>query len=156
LVDTEAMRFRTTILQSGKTATGIRVPDEVMTALGQGKRPPVRVTINDYTYRTTVATMAGVPMVPVSKAVREQARVEGGEEVDIDIDLDTEPREVVLPADVVVALDADPQARRCYDGLSYSHRSAYVLWIESAKKDETRQRRIAEAVEMLRQGRKQR
>ena len=150
------MRFRTTILQSNKTATGVRVPDDVIAALGPSRRPPVQVTLNGYTYRTTVAVMSGAFMFPVSADVRANAGVAGGDEVDVEIVLDTEPREVSVPADLQAALDADSEACQCFQSMSYSHKSAYVLWIESAKKDETRQRRIHEAITMLKEGRKQR
>jgi Bacteriocin-protection, YdeI or OmpD-Associated/Domain of unknown function (DUF1905) len=150
------MRFRTTILQNGKTATGIEVPAEVMAALGPSRRPPVRVTINGHTYRTTVATMGGAPMFGVSAVVRDAAGVAGGDEVDVDIELDTEPRVVSVPDDLTAALDAEPQAGRFFEALSYSHKSAYVQWIESAKKEDTRRRRVEEAVTMIREGRKQR
>jgi hypothetical protein len=150
------MRFRTTILQSNKTATGIRVPDEVVAALGSSRRPPVQVTVNGYTYRTTVAVMNGAFMFGVSADVRKNAGVAGGDEVDVEIVLDTEPREVSVPAELQTALDAHPEANRFFQSLSYSHKSAYVLWIESAKKDETRQRRLPEAIRMLKEGRRQR
>ena len=150
------MRFRTTILQSNKTATGIRVPDDVIAALGPSRRPPVQVTVNGYTYRTTVAVMNGAFMFGVSADVRKNAGVAGGDEVDVEIVLDTEPREVIVPTDLHIALDADPDASRFFQSLSYSHKSAYVIWIESAKKVETRQRRIPEAIRMLQEGRKQR
>jgi len=147
------MRFRTTIEQGGKTATGIRIPDEVVEALGSGKRPPVRVTINGYTYRSTVAVMGGVYMVGVSAENRAGAGVAGGDEVDVDLELDTAPREVVVPPDLAAALDAEPTARRTFDGLSYSNKSWHVLQVDGAKSDETRQRRIAKSVEALREGR---
>jgi len=150
------MRFHTTILRNGKTATGIRVPDEVMAALGPGRRPPVRVTLNGYTYRTSVGSVDGLPMVGISAEVRKNAGVAGGDQVDVDIELDTEPREVTVPPDFRAALIADPGANRFFDALSYSHKSAYVLWIESAKKVETRERRIPEAIKMLKAGRRQR
>ncbi|HEU4399510.1 MAG TPA: DUF1905 domain-containing protein, partial [Actinomycetota bacterium] len=91
------MRFRTTIRQSGKTATGIQVPDEVVEALGSGKRPAVRVTINGYTYRSTVAVLSGVYMVGVNADHRAGAGVAGGDEVEVDIELDTARREVSVP-----------------------------------------------------------
>ena len=106
------MRFRTTIQQSGKTATGIQVPAEVVDALGAGKRPPVTVTINGYTYRSTVAVVSGVYMVGVSAEHRAGARVAGGDEVEVDVDLDTAPREVDVPAGFAAALAAEPEARR--------------------------------------------
>jgi hypothetical protein len=147
------MRFHTTILQGDKTATGIRVPDEVVEALGAGKRPKVTVTIRGYTYRNSVAVMGGAYMIGVSAENRAGAGVAGGDEVDVDIELDTAPREVTVPADFSAALDAEPNARRTFDGLSYSNKSWHVLQIEGAKTDETRQRRIAKSVESLREGR---
>jgi hypothetical protein len=147
------MRFRTTILQAGKTATGIRVPDEVVEALGKGKRPPVRVTINGFTYRSTVAVMGSDFMVGVNAENRAGARVAGGGEVDVDIELDTAPREVALPADFAAALDADANARRTFDALSPSNKGWHVSSVEGARTDETRQRRIVKQMEALREGR---
>ena len=147
------MRFRTTIVQSGKTATGIEVPDEVMEALGSGKRPAVKVTLNGYSYRSTVASMGGKSMVSLSAEHRAGAGVAGGDEVDVDIDLDTAPREVDVPADFAAALAGEPEARRTFDGLSYSNKSWHVLQVEGAKTDETRRRRITKSVDILKQGR---
>ena len=121
------MRFRTTLLQSGKTATGIEVPAEVVDALGAGRKPPVRVTINGYTYRSTVAVMGGAYMVGVSAENRAGAGVKGGDEIDVELELDTAPRELAVPADFAAALDAEPEARRFFDGLSYSNRQWHVL-----------------------------
>ena len=147
------MRFHTTILQAGRTATGIRVPDEVVEALGAGRRPPVRVTISGYTYRSTIAVMGSEYMVGVNADNRVGAGVAGGDEVDVDIELDTAPREVSVPADLGTALDADPKARATFDALSYSNKSWHVLQLEGAKTDETRGRRLAKSVEALRAGR---
>jgi len=147
------VRFHTTILQGDKTATGIRVPDEIVAALGAGKRPPVRVTLKEYTYRSTVAVLGGVFMVGVSADNRAGAVVNGGDEVDVDIELDAAPREVTLPPDFATALDAEPDARRTFNGLSYSNKSWHVLQIEGAKTDETRQRRLAKSIAVLREGR---
>jgi hypothetical protein len=147
------MRFRTTIVQSGKTATGIQVPDEVVSALGSGKRPAVKVTVNGYSYRSTVASMGGVFMVSLSAEHRAGAGVGGGDEVDVDLELDTAPREVAVPPDLAAALDAEPAARATFDGLSYSNQSWHVLQVTGAKSDETRQRRIAKSVDALKQGR---
>jgi hypothetical protein len=148
------LRFRTTILQSGKTATGIQVPDEIIERLGSGKRPAVKVTIKGYTYRNTVAVMGGVYMVGVNADHRAGAGVAGGDEVVVDIELDTAPREVTVPADLAAALDAAPRARASFEALSYSNKSWHVLQVTGAKTDETRQRRIAKSVEMLKEGRK--
>jgi len=147
------MRFHTTILQGDKTATGIRIPDEVVEALGAGKRPPIRVTINGFTYRSTVAVMGGAYMVGVSAENRAGAGVAGGDEVDVDIELDTAPREVTVPADFATALDAEPEARRTFDDLSNSNKGWHVFQVEGAKTDETRQRRIGKSIEALREGR---
>lgn len=147
------MKFHATIEQSGKTATGIRIPDEVVEALGSGRRPAVKVTIKGFTYRNTVAVFDGVSFVGVSAENRAGAGVAGGDEVDVEIELDTEPREVAVPADFAAALDAEPKARATFDGLSYSNRSWHVLSINGARTDETRQRRIGKSVGMLRDGR---
>lgn len=147
------MRFRTTIVQSGKNTTGIQVPGEVMEALGAGKRPAVTVTVNGYRYRSTVASMGGVAMVSLSAEHRAGAGVAGGDEVEVDLELDTAPREVEVPADLAAALDAEPAARSTFDGLSHSNRSWHVLQVTGAKTDETRRRRIARSVDLLKQGR---
>ncbi len=147
------MRFRTTILKNGKTATGIHVPDEVVASLGAGKRPKVTVTINGYSYRSSVASMDGRFMVGVSATVRAGAGVAGGDTVDVDIELDTAPREVTVPPDFAAALKREPDAKRFFEGLSYSNQQWHVLSIEAAKTPETRQRRIDKSVDMLREGR---
>ena len=147
------MKFRTTILQGGKTATGIEVPESVMEALNAGRKPAVRVTIGSYTYRSSVATVDGKSMVGVSAEHRAGAGVAGGDEVDVDIELDTEPRTVTVPEELAAALDADPEARATFDRLSYSNRSWHVLQVTGAKTEETRQRRIARSIEALHAGR---
>jgi hypothetical protein len=146
------MRFRATIELGGKTATGIQVPAEVVAGLGSSRRPAVRVTIAGYTYRSSVASMGGRFMVGISAEVRKHAGVAAGDEVDVDIELDTEPREVTVPPDLADALDRDADARKHFDGLSYSNKRRYVLSIEDAKTAETRQRRVAKAVSDLRDG----
>ena len=143
------MRFRTTILQGDKTATGIQVPDEVVDALAAGKRPKVSVTIKGYTYRSSVASMGGRFMVGVSAETRAAAGVAGGDEVDVDLELDTEPREVDVPPDLAAALDHGPDARRAFEALTYSNKRRHVLAIEAAKTPETRQRRIDKSVATL-------
>jgi hypothetical protein len=147
------MRFHTTLLQSGKTATGIRVPNEVVESLGAGRRPPVYVSINGYTYRNTIAVMDGIYMVGVSAEHRAGAGVNGGDEIDVEIALDTAPREVSVPEDLARALAADPKAQAFFDKLSYSSKQRHVLSVEGAKTQETRERRVKRAVEMCREGR---
>ena len=101
------MRFRADLLQSGKTATGIRVPTQVVAQLGSGKRPAVRVTLRGSTYRSTIAPMGGQFMLPVSAEIRRMTGVAAGDEVDVEVELDTEPREVTMPADFAEALEGD-------------------------------------------------
>ena len=147
------MGFRTTILTTGKTTAGIEVPAEVVEALGAGKRPPVRVTINGYTYRNTVAVMGGTYMIGVSNEHRAASGLKGGDVVDVNLELDTAPREVSVPADLDAALNAEPAARATFDRLSYSNKSWHALQVEGAKSDETRRRRIAKSIEALAEGR---
>jgi len=111
------------------------------------------VTIKGYTYRSTVAVMGGEFMVGVAAEHRVAAGVAAGEEVDVDLELDTEPREVAVPADLATALNQEPDARRLFEGLSYSNRRRVVLSVEDAKTPETRRRRIDKAVDTLRDGR---
>lgn len=146
------MHFRTTLLLAGKTATGIVVPPEVVAALGTSKRPAVRVTINKHTYRSTVAVMGGVFMVGVSAENRAAAGLTAGDEIDVDLELDTAPRELAVPADLAAAIAEDEAAQRFWDGLSYSKKSRFVLSVEGAKTQETRQRRIDKSVVDLREG----
>ncbi len=145
------MKFHAIIELGGKTATGIQVPAEIVADLGQGKHPTVRVTIKGYTYRSSIASMGGKFMLPVSAEVRLKAGVAANDEIDVDIESDTEPRDVTIPPDFTDALDSDGAAKRSFDGLSYSNKRRYVLSIEGAKTAETRQRRIAKAVSELRE-----
>ena len=147
------MRFHSVVQLGGKTATGIPVPEEVVTSLGSSKRPPVRVTINGHTYRSTLASRGGQFMLPISAENRASAGVAAGDKVEVDIELDTEPREVTMPPDLTEALEREVETKRYFEGLSYSQRQRYVLPIEQAKTAETRQRRIDKALSMLREGR---
>ena len=147
------MRFHSVVQLGGKTATGIPVPEEVVTSLGSSKRPPVRVTINGHTYRSTLASRGGQFMLPISAENRASAGVAAGDEVEVDIELDAEPREVTVPPDLAEALEREVDAKRYFEGLSYSQKQRHVLPIEQAKTAETRQRRIDKALSMLREGR---
>jgi Domain of unknown function (DUF1905)/Bacteriocin-protection, YdeI or OmpD-Associated/Mobilization protein NikA len=153
LGDTAAMEFRTTIELGGKTATGFAVPEEAVLALGAGKRPPIKVTIGDYTYRSTIAPMGGRFMVPVSAEVRKAAGVQAGDEVRVRLELDTEPRRVEAPDDFACALEGEPEAKRRFEAMSYSHQRQHVMAIEDAKTAQTRKRRIDKALAMLKEGR---
>jgi Bacteriocin-protection, YdeI or OmpD-Associated/Domain of unknown function (DUF1905) len=150
----DGMRFRATLESNGKTATGIRVPPEVVAALGPSRKPAVRVTIAGHTYRSTIATRSGVFLLGVSAENRQAAGVAAGDELDVELELDTEPREVTVPPELAGALEADAQASRFFDTLTHSQKQWYVLPIEQAKAVETRERRIAKAITMLREGRK--
>lgn len=147
------MQFETTIQSGGGNTTGIHLTDAQVEELGKGKRPPVRVTINGYSYRTTVGVMGGIAMVSVSAEVRANAGVAAGDAVTVTLALDDQPRKVEVPADLATALEAEPAARAFFDGLSYSNKRRLVLAIEGAKQAETRARRITKTVEGLREGR---
>jgi hypothetical protein len=144
------MRFRATVALGGRTATAIVVPDEIVAGLGPSRRPAVHATVNGYTYRSTVARMAGAFMLPISAEVREAAGVAAGDEVDVVLELDTEPRTVTVPPDLATALDREPDARRAFDSRSYSRRLRDVLAIEGARTPTTRQRRIESTLAALR------
>jgi hypothetical protein len=147
------VRFRTTILQTGATAMGFVIPEEVVLSLGAGRRPPVTVTINGYSYRNTVAVMGGQYMVGVSSEHRGPAGVSAGDEVDIDLELDTAPRTVEIPPELGAALAADPAAKATFDRLSYSNKSWHTLQVTGTRNPETRARRIEKSITALREGR---
>lgn len=140
------MRIRAILEQHGKTATGVEIPDDVVEALGGGRRPPVRVTVNGYEYRSSVASMGGRFLLGLSAEVRAGAGVSAGDEIELDLELDEAPREVEVPDDLAHALTASPAAERAFEALSYSNRRRLVLAVEAAKAAETRQRRIAKTV----------
>ena len=142
------MRYRTTVLLHGRN-TGIPVPDDVVEALGAGKRPPVVLTIGSYDYRTTVASRDGTFIVPLSSAHREASGIAGGDEIEVEIAVDTEPRTVEPPADLAEALTANPAAAAAWERLAPSHRKAHVEALESAKAPETRARRLEAALRTL-------
>jgi hypothetical protein len=146
------MRFKTTILQGGKTATGIPIPDDVIEALGAGKKPPVKMTVNGYSYRSTVATIDGRFMVGFSAEHRAASGINAGDAVEVEIEVDTEPRTVDLPADFQAALDAEPKAKATFERLSNSLKGYHVYQVTTAKTDETRRRRIEKSVATLREG----
>jgi Bacteriocin-protection, YdeI or OmpD-Associated/Domain of unknown function (DUF1905) len=143
------MKFRSHV-EPPERMRGLEVPQEVVAALGGGKRPAVTITINGHSWKSRVAIMRGRYLLGLSNANRQAAGVVTGDEVEVEVELDAEPRVVVEPADFARALDADPVARTAYDRLSYSRKREHVLAIGSAKKAATRMRRIEEAVAMLR------
>ena len=137
------MKFTTILQLDGATATGIRVPDDVVAALGGGKRFPVQVTINGVTYPSTVATMKGEPKVPVSSEIRKLAGIKAGDEVTVELSADDKPRSVDVPEDLAAALAADTAAAERFQSLSYSNQRRHVLAVTGARTEETRSRRIA-------------
>lgn len=143
------MQFTTTVLLARKTATGLPVPSSVIDALGSGKRPPVVVTINgSYTYRSTVGVMDEQFLVPLSAEHRESAGVAAGDTVEVTLVVDTQPRVIDLPDDLVAALQ-EAGVRAAFDTLSNSRQRALADPVSQAKAPETRARRIAKAVEAL-------
>ncbi|HLV36032.1 MAG TPA: YdeI/OmpD-associated family protein [Spirillospora sp.] len=145
-----AITFKTVLHKDDSlNATGIEVPADVITALNKGKKPPVKVTVNGFTYQSTVAVMGGAYMIPLSQERRAAAGVEAGEEIEVTLELDTEPRTVEVPDDLATALAAKPGARQAFDKLAYSVRKEHVRQVESAKAAETRTRRITNIVEKL-------
>ena len=147
------MQYDTTILQIGNN-TGIEVPPSVIEALGGGKKPAVIVTIGSFSYRSSVAVMGGKFLISLSAERRAASGLKGGDLIQVDLQLDTTPREVTVPDDLAAALAAEPEAKAFFESLSYSNQSRHVLSITEAKTPETRQRRVEKAMEMLRSGQK--
>lgn len=144
--------YTTQIIQQGVNAMGFVVPEEVLAALGKGKRPPVAVTINGYTYRTTVGVMGGTAMIGIAREHRQPAGVSQNGPIEVTVELDTAPREVDVPDDLATAL-AEAGLRKAFDALAFSHRKEHVRAVTEAKAAETRARRVAKAVEVLRTSR---
>jgi hypothetical protein len=141
--------FTTAVQQEeGMNATGLQVPAEVVTTFNSGKRPKVKVTFNGYTYRSTVAAYGDVFMLPLSKEHREAAGVQAGDEVEVTLELDTEPRTVEVPDDLAAAL-AEGGLTAVFDALAPSKRKEHVRQVTSAKAAETRQRRIDKIITTL-------
>ncbi|MBD8059274.1 DUF1905 domain-containing protein [Cellulomonas sp. JH27-2] len=139
--------FTTVLAQMGNNV-GIEVPDDVIAELGAGKRPPVVVTLNGFTYRSTVGVMGGRSLIPVAAAIRASAGVAGGEEHEITLTLDDQPRTVEVPDELARALDA-AGVREAFDKLAPSRRKEAVRSVVDAKAEATRDRRIAAVVASL-------
>lgn len=142
------MKFSTTMFQDGNN-TGIEVPADVVEGLGAGKRPAVVVEVNGYRYRSTVAPMGGRFLIPFSAERRGESGIGGGDAIDVDLTVDTEPRTVQAPDDLRAALDASPGAAAGWERLSYSRQKAHVTSVEGARAAETRARRIAKVIAEL-------
>ncbi len=143
------MKFKSVVVLGGKTATGIEVPASVVEKLGGGGRPLVTVTINGHTYPSAIAARGGISLIPLSAENRAAAGVAAGDKIDVNVELDTKPRVVEVPADFKRALTEHPDAKRAFEALTPSHKKAHVVAIEGAKTDETRQRRITKAIDQL-------
>ena len=143
------MRFKGKVLLAGKTATGVEVPAKVVEGLGSTKRPLVKVTINKYTYRSAIAPMGGTFMLGISDEVRKNAGVSAGDSIEVDVELDTEKREVEVPPELKKALAKDAAARKFFESLSYSRKVALVNPIANGKTTETRERNLAKAMKEL-------
>ena len=147
-----AIQIRTTLQPRGPAAAVV-LDDAQVAAVGEGaKRFPVVATVNGYTWRTSVARMGGEFLLGLNKEVRQGAGVEAGDEVEVAVELDTAPREVEVPEALAAALAADPQAKASFEGMAFTHRKEYARWVAEAKQQETRQRRVQQALEMIRAG----
>jgi hypothetical protein len=142
-------RFRTKVLAAGKTAAGVEVPEKVVLGLGSTKRPMVKATIKGYTYRSSIARMGGRYMLSVSNDVRAHTGVVPGETIDIDVELDTDKRDVEVPPELAKALAKDVQAKKYFESLSYSRKYALAAPISNGKSPETRERNLAKALANL-------
>ncbi len=146
------IRF-TAQLQPRGPAAAVVLDDAQVAVVGEGaRRFPVVATVNGYTWRTSVARMGGEFLLGLNREVREGAGVEAGDDVAVTVELDAAPREVEVPAVLAAALAADPQARASFDRMAFSHRKEYARWVAEAKREETRQRRVQQALEMIRAG----
>lgn len=142
------MRFATTILQTGNN-TGIVVPDDVVEALGGGKRAKVVVTVGGHTYRSSLASMGGQVLVSLSAENRAKAGVAGGDAVEVEVALDAAPRAVEVPPELAAAFAAAPAARAAFEALSYSGQRRVAEPIAAAKAADTKARRVEKAIAEL-------
>jgi hypothetical protein len=140
-------------LQPRGPAAAVVLDEAQVAAVGEGaKRFPVTATVNGYTWRTSVTRMGGEFLLGFPRDVREKAGVQAGDEIDVNLALDAGPREVEVPPALAEALAADPEASTAFGQMAFTHRKEYVRWIAEAKKDETRQRRVEQALEMIKAG----
>ncbi|HYO21456.1 MAG TPA: YdeI/OmpD-associated family protein [Flavisolibacter sp.] len=142
------MKFKTRILQVGNN-TGIQLTEELLDKLGGGKKPLVKVTLNNYTYRSAVGKMNEKFMISLSAENRKNANVKGGDEIEVTVELDTEPRTVELPLEFKKALDKNKTASSAFEKLAPSKQKAMVLSITGAKTEETKKKRMDKAIQDL-------
>ena len=142
-----------TTLQTRGPAAAVVLDDEQVARIGEGpKRFAVRATVNGYQWRTSVTRMRGEFLLGLNREVREGAGVAAGDTVQVVIELDQAPREVAVPSDLAEALERDPEAKVAFERLAFSHRKEFARWIDEAKREETRERRVVQALEMIRAG----
>jgi hypothetical protein len=145
--------FRATIISTGKATCGIRVPDEIVEALGGGGHPKVVATMDAFTYRTSIARMGGEYWFGVTAANREASGLRAGDEVQVTLELDTAPREVDVPPELAAALVEDAVAKAFFDGLSYSNKRVFTESVAGTSNPETKARRVAKSIGLMREGR---
>ena len=146
------IRFRA-VLQPRGPAAAVVLDDAQVAAVGEGaRRFPVVATVNGYTWRTSVARMGGEFLLGLNKEVRQGAGVQAGDDVEVTVELDAAPRQVEVPEALAAALAADPQAKASFHRMTFTHRKEYARWVAEAKQEETRQRRVQRALEMIRAG----
>src|SRR3989441_10286179 len=143
------MRFKAKVLLAGKTATGVEVPTKVVEGLGSTKRPLVKVTINEYAYRSAIAPMGGTFMLGISDEVRKATGVAAGDTIDVDVELDTEKRDVEIPPELKKALAKEPKAKKYFDSPSYSGKDPPAAPVANGKTAENRERNLAKAMQEL-------
>jgi Bacteriocin-protection, YdeI or OmpD-Associated/Domain of unknown function (DUF1905) len=143
--------FEATVTRPEGTGTGtfVVVPVDVRAVFGRA-RPPVRVTINGHSYRSTIAVYGSQSYVGIAREHRDAAHIAPGDRVTVDVESDYEPRSIEVPEDLAAALAVDAEAGRAFEQMPYTHRLEYVRWLDEAKRPETRARRVAASVERIR------
>jgi hypothetical protein len=148
--------FTAVIQNAGGGGAFVDIPFDVEKIFGS-KRPKVRALIEGIPYRGILARMGGDQhILIILKGIREQTGKTFGDEIKITVEPDTEPRVVEIPKDLMKELKKDREAKAFFDKLSYTHQREYVMWINEAKKEETRQNRVVKSIEMLKKGQKAR
>jgi Bacteriocin-protection, YdeI or OmpD-Associated/Domain of unknown function (DUF1905) len=146
------IRFKARLQPRGAAAAVVLDQSQVA-EIGEGaKRYPVVATVNGYVWRTSVAVMGGEFLLGLNREVRRGAGVDSGDEVDVSIELDTAPREVEIPEVLAAALATDPEAATAFARMAFTHRKEFAQWVGGAKREETRQRRVGQALTMIRAG----
>lgn len=139
--------FHNAIKAFGNNA-GIEVPPSALDELGGGKRPPVTVTIGDYSWNTTLGVMGGISLISLSKAHRDASGLKAGDPVTVTLELDQGPREIEVPSELQAALE-DAGLTERFEALSYSTRKEHARQVREAKSSDTRQRRIAKVLSQM-------